>query len=145
MRWFIGIMVAAAAAVIGLASVAANEGPKSQYEVGQVWSYKTRPQDVGSLLKIQAIEPFGGEGEKVYHVSLIGLHIGGKHAQNELPHTPVSEATLNKSVIALQSGDYQFPSPQEGMEIWRNDNGGIFDVTIAEIVDFIDQTVSKSS
>jgi hypothetical protein len=45
------------------------------YSVGQVWEYKNRPQDSGSLLKVQKIEKIGAGDDQmeVFHISVIGI------------------------------------------------------------------------
>ena len=121
---------------------------QDRYEAGQVWSYKTRPQDVGSLIRIHRIEPFGPKGSTalVYHVSIIGLSLGGQ-PQSIVGHVPVSRETLDNSVVEIVRTDRQFPEPQsveEGIEIWRTDEGGIFTILLAEIVNVIEQAQSGS-
>ena len=124
-------------ASLGLLS---GQAPAPKYAQGQVWEYKTRPQDTGSLLKIQRIESL--HEHMVYHISVIGVHLGGSAAPNALQHLPVSDETLDASTIRLSQARPDFPATfEEGIATWREANGGIFTIPVAEIVDIIDQTV----
>ena len=124
-------------ASLGLLS---GQAPAPKYAEGQVWEYKTRPQDMGSLLKIQRTESL--HGHMVYHISVIGVHLGGSAAPNVLQHLPVSDETLDASTIRLSPARPDFPTTfEEGITTWREANGGIFTIPVAQIVDIIDQTV----
>ncbi len=114
-----------------------QEAPAVGYAEGQVWEYRTRPGDEGSLLKIQRIEPWPGGGQ-VYHISVIRVRLGG-HADGELQHLPVSAKTLNASVTRRSASSAVFPPADEGIAIWRADNGGVFDIPLAEIVAIADR------
>lgn len=123
------------AALLALAGFKAPE----RYAVGQVWEYHTRPGDAGSLLKIQGIEPFGEA--HVFHISVVGVHYGDDDSAKDVAHLPVSRETLDQSVTRLSAADATFPEPDEGIEIWRADNGGVFTISLAEIMKIIADTV----
>ena len=134
-----------AALIAGLSGGAAHAAPqRADYAAGQVWRYHARPQDVGSLLKIQRIDagPAGGRG-LIYHISIIGVHIGPGGVIGEIAHTPVSRETLDGSVTDLVDTDTKFPDAAPGIAEWRAANGGVFTITVAEIVAAIDQTASS--
>lgn len=122
-----------------LFALPAQAQDRPAYAEGQVWEYKTRPQDQGSLLKIQRVEtdPAGGP---IYHISVIGLRIEGMPGEN-IPHLPVSRETLDASVTRLSPLKPDFPSPDEGIQMWRDARGGVFTITIAEIVGIIQKAV----
>ena len=146
MAKFLKIIVAGTTALfVGLAGWAAIASPPSQYKAGQVWAYKTRTKEAGSLLKIQRIGPSNNGSETVYHISLIGLKIGSQSPQTALPHLPVSQKTLDNSVTTLQRTSAAFPAPDEGIEIWQEDQGGIFTIPVAEILDVIEQSLSSQN
>jgi hypothetical protein len=106
----------------------------ARFHEGQVWEYRTRPGDEGSLLKIQRVENWSHAGHgTIYHISVIGVRLGGR-AGIEIQHLPVSELTLNASVTRLSPSTAAFPSPDEGIAIWRADNGGVYDIPLAEIL-----------
>ena len=111
----------------------------NHYAEGQVWAYKTRPQDSGSLVKIQKIEP--APHGKIYHLSFIGIHLNPTGV-TVLQHAPVSQETLDSSVTRQVLDPGTFPDASEGIAEWRQAHGGVFTITLAEIVDVVDQTLS---
>lgn len=133
-------------ALIALGGVVALTGltgfaEPDRYAAGQVWEYRTRPGDEGSLLKIQRIETIGPAdgGERVYHISVIGFRLRNPDMQPVLQHSPVSRETLDASVTRLGDQSVKFPDPGDGIAQWKADNGGIFTLPVAEIIEFIDQ------
>lgn len=133
-------------ACLGLAMVAgalAATPTVDRYSEGQVWEYKTRPADKGSLLKIQKIEnlPQSAKTGSVYHVSIIGLHFVGLPLNGELQHAPFSKVSLDASVTKLSSSKAAFPDASGGLADWRQSQGGVFTITVAEAVSFVEQTM----
>ena len=126
---------------------AAIQPSVDRYAVGQVWEYRTRPGDEGSLLKIQRVEPYpnapAGDALRVYHISIIGVRLGPEHAPTDLQHLPVSEVTLDASVTRRSESRAAFPTSDEGIAEWRAAQGGVFTISVAEIVGIVDQTVSQ--
>ena len=118
---------------------------QNSYAEGQIWEYHTRPSDEGSLLKIQKIELIDGNGGTitVYHISVIGAHFKGKNLAGEVTHLPVSRKTLDDSVTRLSEKTPVFPDPTEGIAVWREANGGVFTITLAEIMDLVETTFVK--
>jgi hypothetical protein len=135
--------------VLALAFVASTvmaSTPIEKYAEGQVWEYKTRPEDKGSLLKIQKIEqrPDFAKTGPVYHVSLIGLHFAGLPLDGTLNHAPFSRTSLDASVTKLSSSKAVFPDAGDGIAEWRRAQGGVFTVTVADAVTFVEQTVRSA-
>jgi hypothetical protein len=62
-----------------------------------------------------------------------------------MQHLPVSELTLNASVTRLSAGNADFPSADEGIAMWREAQGGVFDIPLAEIVGIVDRQMSGAS
>ena len=112
-----------------------------RYAAGQVWEYRTRPADTGSLLKIQRVDQDANLGP-IYHISVIGLSLRSQKMDPVLSHTPVSRETLDASVTRLSTKPSTFPDPSEGIAQWRSAGGGVFTITVAEIVEFVDQQTS---
>jgi hypothetical protein len=133
-----------AVAALGLAAVVMLDGQAAptKYQVGQVWEYRTRPGDEGSLLKIQRIENIPKLGQ-VYHLSVIGFHLTNPAVPPILPHIPVSAATLDASVTRLSARKDAFPVADEGIAQWRKANGGVFTISVAEIVAAMDQSTKN--
>ena len=134
--------------IIGLAfasmALSAHASP-SRYAVGQVWEYKTRSQDAGSTLKIQQIETLAGRN--VYHISVIGVHLATPGFGGTLPHLPVSDVTLDASVTRLSASNVPFPSVavQEGIAAWRKATGGVYTISVFQIIDIVDDMTGRGS
>jgi hypothetical protein len=134
----------ALSAAIMFAALSGQSQP-ARYSEGQVWEYKTRIGDEGSLLKIQRIEQ-GPAFEKhgpIYHISVVGVHLRNPTISPMLPHAPVSKATLDASVTKLSSDKREFPSPDAGIAEWREAHGGVFTISVAQIVEMIDQQTAS--
>lgn len=112
----------------------------STYSEGQVWEYRTRAGDEGSLLKIQHIEqnPAFRKLGPVYHVSIVGFHLSNPTITPMLPNAPVSQMTLDASVIRLSSRLRDFPSADAGIAEWRLAQGGVYTIDVAAIIDSLD-------
>ena len=134
-----------AAALLVLAALATSgQVAPDRYAEGQVWGYRTRPADTGSLVKIQRVEDLsvGTSNERIYHVSVIGIRMANPQMSPVLPHMPVSRETLDASVTQQASGSAGFPPlamVDEGIATWRAAQGGIFTISLAEIVTFLDE------
>jgi hypothetical protein len=106
-----------------------------QFAEGTTWHYRARCGEEGSLIKIHRIEIDTETGEEVFHISAIGLR--SPHF-DDIQHIPVSRRTLELSVTAPAHDPGQFPSCEEGIAIWREENGGVYAISIAEIVEQAD-------
>ena len=128
---------------IGVFGASADAAPSNKYAEGQVWEYHARPQDAGSLLKIQKISIIADR--KVYHVSIIGVHFARPGIAGMLPHAPVSEETLDASVTRPSSSSVAFPllsTVDEGIAEWERAQGGVFTIPVSQIVDLADKQIS---
>lgn len=135
------------AAALSLMCLSGASVTQQTYAEGQVWEYRTRPGDEGSLLRIQRIEDveaFAEDGP-VYHISIVGVRFVGLPITGPVGHAPVSRHSLDASVTRLSSSDVVFPDPESGIAEWRNANGGVFTIPVAEIVDLIAKAVSSAS
>jgi hypothetical protein len=130
-------MLSALAAVILLTGFSQPD----RYAAGQVWEYRTRPADTGSLLRIQRVEQDATLGP-IYHISVIGLRLRNQDMDPNLPHTPVSRETLDASVTRLSNKTPNFPDFEPGIAQWRADRGGVFTIPVADIIEIIDRQTS---
>ncbi|HWF01095.1 MAG TPA: hypothetical protein VG248_14945 [Caulobacteraceae bacterium] len=138
--------IAAAAALLGMSLISGSAFAQAQrpaYAAGQVWQYRARPDDAASLLKIQAVEsdPALTRSGPIYHISIIGIHLGTDRRLGEIGHLPVSKATLDESVTQLVKTAVAFPDATPGIASWRAARGGVFTISVAEIVDIVDKRV----
>ena len=132
-------------AIIGIAAVSLSaQTAPIKYAAGQVWEYKTRPQDVGSLLKIQRITVL--DDQNVYHLSIIGVKFARSDIAGILPHIPVSKETLDASVTEQSSSKATFPTSavDEGIAEWQRAKGGVFTIPVSEIIEIADQRTSQA-
>jgi hypothetical protein len=132
--------------VISAAAISSSvHADPAKYAEVQVWEYKTRPQDAGSLIKIQKITEL--DNQQVYHLSVIGVHLRTPGIAGVLPHMPVSTATLDASVIQLSSSSAAFPTNavDEGIAEWQRARGGVFTIPVSQIIDIVDEQTSKAS
>lgn len=111
------------------------------YTAGQVWEYRTRPQEPQSLLMIREVEDLASVG-RVYHVSIIGIRPDATWGPNQIDHSPVSRETLDASVTRLSARRPNAPDYRPGIADWRAARGGVFTISVAEIVDLIDRQLS---
>ncbi|WP_157217555.1 hypothetical protein [Flavisphingomonas formosensis] len=116
--------------------------PPGRYATGQVWEYRTRASDQGSLLKIQKIDPDGpkGIGGPVYHVSVIGFRLANPRVPAVLSHAPLTKAALDASVTRLSPLRPTFPDAVPGIVQWQQGKGGVYSVPVARIIDMFDRT-----
>ena len=116
----------------------------NEYAEGQVWEYRTRPGDEGSLLKIHRIERQRGQRELVYHISVIGFRLSNPEVVPVLPHSPVSRETLDASVTRLSDSTIVFPDPTDGILVWKRNNGGVYTIPVARIIELIDRQTAAT-
>ena len=133
-----------AAGLMAVCLSAATAPKHPAYAEGQVWEYRALPGDEESLLRIQKIEvlPDAAEQGPVYHISIIGLHMAGLAASQQLQHAPVSRESLDASVTRLSSAHPAFPDPGPSIAEWRAAHGDVFTVPVAEVVRFVKQALA---
>jgi len=120
------------------------------YAEGQLWQYLTRPGEEDSCVLINQIEedPLLG---RIFHISVLNVQISNPLApegvSTELPHFPVAEETLQRSLTQLLGVRETHPDYLDGYEVWREafDEGkaGIFSVDVAEIVNIVEQSINQ--
>lgn len=135
------------ALIAGSFLVVAAAPPSREYAEGQVWEYRARPQDKGSLVKIQKVEqlPELSQEYTVYHVTVVGVNFSGLPFDGTLGHLPFSKASLDASLTKLSQAKADFPDATGGIAQWREAKGGIFTITIAEAVSFVEQTLGQQT
>jgi hypothetical protein len=123
---------------------------QSKFHVGERWSYRTRPGEEKSLLTIVKVESSPRLGI-IVHISLDGLRVKSAHAPSgfseTISHMPFAETSIEKSVTTLTATSVPLPAFEEGYTEWRRafeaGKGGIFMITVAEGVGFIETVLNK--
>jgi hypothetical protein len=128
-----------------------NQTTKSKFQAGQVWTYKTRPQEQSSTLVIVKIEQDAKQGT-IVHVRITGLKIENPYSSDmfshEISHMPISENALANSVLKMIDDNGEMGNYQEGYDTWRQafdaDEAGIFAIPVAECVSCMEKAVNQS-
>ena len=115
---------------------------ETDFEPGQVWSYKARAGDDDSLLTILKVEDDPKLG-KVVHIHLSNVKIptdsnpDGEY--KKIGHLPISLPYLIDSVTDLKTTSEPIPEFQDGYDLWRNavDQGGAgaFKMSVADAIE----------
>lgn len=137
-------MVTVLTAMLATLFAAAPETRVDPYAVGQVWEYRTRPQEPQSLLMIREIED-GAPVGRIYHVSITAIRPDVDWGPTELAHAPVSRQTLDASVTRLSDKRPEMSDYRPGIAEWRAAHGGVFTITVAEIIEVIDLQLSGAA
>lgn len=134
-------MIKALALMLAMAFAGGGETAADPYAVGQVWEYRTRPQEPQSLLMIREIEDLPPMG-RVYHVSILGIRPDATWGPTQIDHAPVSRETLDASVTRLSPKRPEAPDYRPGIAEWRAAQGGVYTIAVAQIIDLIDRQLS---
>lgn len=118
------------------------------YLEGQVWRYKSRPQDIDSRLFIQKVDR-QENGEEIFHVSLDGLRLSDdpddERSVQTISHLPLSRQSLEASILEKLSFAGERPDYQEGYDQWHKafavGEAGVFDIPANEIVTAIAESM----
>ena len=124
-----------------------------KYKEGQVWSYKTRENESNSKIYIVKIE-YNKTIGKIYHIYIDNLNIKNPYQkskiQNNLSHSPVSEKTLDDSVIKIVTANYENNiNISDGYVAWKEafDDGkaGVFTIPVNEIIQCIEDVANMEA
>jgi hypothetical protein len=112
------------------------------YSPGQVWSYKTRPGEASSTVTILRIERTPKSGI-IVHVRVDGMRFKnctGGPSPTEINHAPFTKDAIDRSVSRLLRIVPKVPEFEAGYDDWLAHCGGVYTVTLAEMVDADDVT-----
>jgi hypothetical protein len=130
-------------------SVLAEEGAVPDtvaFEVGQRWSYDTRPEDPGSTLVIGKIEDLPKLGV-VVHISIFDLNIKNSRAPSGfthvLGHMPMGADALRTSVTSLAGSGEPAEQFDEGYAMWKEASGGAFSIAVRDAVAHVESTIAS--
>lgn len=115
-----------------------------QYAVGQVWEFEAEEPNSNVVIAIREIERIDTEAEplEIFHISMSAVEL-----ENALipvvGHLPVSRETLDKSVTVQSDRRFEATDFAAGIRTWREANGGVFTISLAEIIDFLNQMMKQ--
>lgn len=115
-----------------------------KYQPGQVWQYKTRPQEEGSRVTVLKVEKLPRMGT-IVHVRVDDIRLRNCRRgpePNGFQHMPFSRDAMEQSVIKLEK-DNAAVGDLGGYEQWRADCGGVYTITVAEAIDVAETTFNK--
>jgi len=120
-----------------------------QFKVGEVWSYKTRPNEEGSKLTICKVED--GELGKIVHVSVKGVQVKSPQSPGgiatEISHIPLSYAAVESSITTLVSENAPVADFEQAIKKWKEVNSGrkpyIFTTSVADTISFLEIVFSQ--
>lgn len=139
-----------AVAFVLLLQVLALPAEAITFDVGQVWSYRTRPGEEDSRLYVARVDRDLGS-KPIIHIYVDGLKLknplfeGG--VQDHLVHVPISQEALVASVIAMTREGVIPPDISEGYVIWREafleGRTGVYTISVQQIVQYIEDQFAK--
>lgn len=114
----------------------------STYTPGQVWSYNTRPGEASSTVTILRVERTPKLGV-IVHIRIDGVQFKnckGGPAPTTIDHAPFTKLAIDRSVGRKLKMLPELPEFAAGYEDWLSHCGGIYTVTVAQLVDVDDAT-----
>ena len=129
-----------------LSSINAQAESYSMLHAGQEWSYRSRSQDTLSTVVIGQLENHPDLGRIVHclvrNVYLSDSEAVGGASLNQLSHIPISEAAFRDSLIEKIAEGIDWSEMNEGVRTWREASGGVFSVSLKEVVQIVDETIA---
>ncbi len=123
------------------------QSDQTPFEAGQVWQYRTRPQEPESTLVVCKVETHPKMG-KIVHIHVQGLRFLNPRVvsgfSDRIHHMPVSEQALSQSVTQLVRTGEAIPDFEEGYRTWQEQQGGVFTLPVDECVNFTEQAINQS-
>jgi len=141
------IILLLAALIFGglMASPAAADEPK--YDVGQVWEFEAKGVKPGGLLVVQQVDPADGDENTpidIYHISIVAELVEGFPNQLQIAHLPVSQQTLDMSVTELSDVELIFAGWEPGWAEWQKAQGGVFTISLSDIITMLTETMPEA-
>ena len=127
-----------------------NLAPNTKYKVGQMWSYKTRPNEKDSyfiIVKIDADPKLGN----IIHIALRNLKMKNPRSSDgfsdKANHLPFSEKSINESAVKILKEKVDLPDFEEGYQMWKEafdqKRAGVYSITVAEAVDIMEKSLNQ--
>jgi hypothetical protein len=131
-------------------SSASADVPATRFHAGEQWHYQTRPGEEGSTLTVLKVEDSPRLGT-IVHIHVDGLKMktppSSSVHSDQIGHMPFSEAAMEQSVTTLIGKDAPLPAFEASYAEWRrafdSGKGGVFTITVARGVDFVETNLNK--
>jgi hypothetical protein len=124
----------------------------SKYEPGQVWTYRTRPGEEGSLLTVVKVEAHDELGA-IVHIRVDAVAQKNAHApggvSRVIHHMPFAADAIDRSVVELAESGVPVPNTFEhGYRLWKEafdaGKGGVWTLTVAESISACETLVART-
>jgi hypothetical protein len=127
-----------------------KEAMKSRYKAGQVWSYKTLPNETKSTFIVVKVENDPKLGN-IIHIALRDLKIKNPRSADGITdtmnHLPFAEEAITKSAVKMLKEKADLPDFEEGYGLWREafdqKRAGVYTITISEAVDVAEKSLNQ--
>ncbi|HEX5033811.1 MAG TPA: hypothetical protein VFW62_04970 [bacterium] len=111
------------------------------YRSGERWKYKAPPGQEDSRLVVLGAEKDPGIGW-IIHISVESLRLPApRHPDGvvtEIMHFPISLVSFEQALIAEDKARFApVVFPNEGYETWKENQGGVWSVPVASLVQMI--------
>jgi|HubBroStandDraft_5_1064220.scaffolds.fasta_scaffold92056_2 hypothetical protein len=116
----------------------------SEFSPGQVWSYKTREGEGSSTITILRVETLPKLGT-IIHIRINGINLkncSGGPSPHVIEHAPFSKDAIDKSVLKLIAQKETLPNYEAGYSDWRAHCGGVYTISVADMVAADEQTLN---
>ena len=122
----------------------------TKFAAGQVWKYKTRPNESDSRLTVVRVDPDDHEFGNIIHIYISAVDIPNSDAPDGktvfIQHMPYEEDALSNSVVELDTETKELPDYQDGYKLWKEafekGEAGVFSVDVSKAVDFVEQSIN---
>ena len=120
----------------------------TKFAAGQVWTYKTRPEETDSRLTIVRVDDDDEYGT-IVHIFISNVAIPNADAPEGkttyIAHMPYAEEALEESANEIESESVDLPAYEEGYKLWRaafeSGEAGVFTIPIVEAIAFVEQSI----
>ncbi|HEY8091974.1 MAG TPA: hypothetical protein VIF09_29130 [Polyangiaceae bacterium] len=131
-------------------SSASVDAPAERFHAGERWHYQTRPGEEGSTLTVLKVDASPRVGT-IVHIHVDGLKLktppNSSVHSDQIGHMPFAEAAMEQSVTTMIAKDVPLPDFAPSYGEWRrafeNGKGGVFTITVAKGVDFVESNLNK--
>jgi hypothetical protein len=119
--------------------------PTEAFVPGQVWTYRTREGEEGSLVHIGMVERVEGFGT-VVHVMVSDVRVprpgDADPAPEDVPHLALTDAALRESVLAKSEVPPRLDQFFVGYQSWKAEvasgAGGVLELPVADVLELIE-------